>query len=86
MKKLILIPIMIMGCLAPRDLPKRVELRPEKFVKTVMVDLRWDGQDAKKPWRASMRIGESFFDPQGIELRLTRDPEDPDRFWLEEVK
>ena len=86
MKKFIVIPIMMMGCLAPRDLPRRVELNPDKFVKTVLIDLRWDGQDAKEPWKMPMRIGESFFDPQGIELRLVRDSEDPERFWLEEVK
>lgn len=86
MKKFIVIPIMMMGCLAPRDLPRRVELNPDKFVKTVLIDLRWNGQNAKEPWKVPMRIGESFFDPQGIELRLVRDPEDPERFWLEEVK
>ena len=83
MKKFILIPIMFMGCLNPKQIPNRVQKNPDKFVRTILIDVRWNGNDVNEPWRKAIHLDKMFYDNLGSKLTLTQDPYNPDLFWLE---
>ena len=83
MKKFILIPIMLIGCLNPKQIPNRVQKNPDKFVRTILIDVKWNGFDVNQPWRNAIFLDKTLYDNLGSQLTLTQDPDNPDLFWLE---